>query len=147
MFKVLEVTYLVFFLPLSCYESDEVSNFMGVALVVYVIGLAQVTFAHVNNFITKKIKHYRLINKSLGYWVELGPGDTPPTEVYEWDRDRSPRLERDTLCIKYRGVVYLKVLQSDVYFTMGGKSVGLIDRLLLVFLKGITSTKGFGPTP
>lgn len=145
-FKVLEITYLVFFLPLSCYETDEVFNFMWVAVVVYGVGLAQIVFLHVNNFITKKMKHYRLIYKSLGYWVELPSGVRAPDEVFEWDRDRFPLLEKNVLSIRYRGAVYLKVLKNDSYFMVNKKQVGWLDVFLLVFLKGITSTRDSGRT-
>ena len=128
----------MFFLPLSCYESDEVFNFMWISGIVYAIGLAQITFIHVNNFITKKMKHYRLIYKSLGYWVEVPTGSLVAEEVFEWDRDSSPHLEKNVLSIRYRGSVYVKVLRNDSYFMVNKKKVGWLDVLLLVLLKGIT---------
>jgi hypothetical protein len=92
------------------------------------------------------MKHYRLIYKSLGYWVELPSGTRPPEEVFEWDRDRLPVLEKNVLSIRYKGSVYLKVLKNDSYFTVNKKKVGWLDVLLLVFLKGTTSTRDSSPT-
>lgn len=104
----------------------------------YLIGASQLVFLHVNNFITKKVKHYRLINKSLGYWVEMAKGDRLPTDIYEWDRAKTQRLEKNVLSIRYKGTVYLKVLKSDSYFLVNKRQVSWLDILILVVLIGTT---------
>lgn len=123
---------------------------MGIAIVVFGIALTQISFLHVNNFISKKIKHYRLVYKSLGFWVEASPSpksqETNFAEIYEWDDTMNPKLLDKRLIVRFKGQIYLKVLRNTSYFMMNNKRANFVDILILVFLKGIISTKGLNHT-
>ena len=134
---------MVFFLPLSCYEPEEISNFIATSCVLFFIGIIQVTVLLLSDFFQRRLKQYRLVYRSLGYWVE-GGRNTKVGTVQSWDESQSPQILEKQLIIEYQGQIYLKVIGGTSYYMINKERAPLIDILLLVALKGTSSIKAVG---
>ena len=114
---------------------------MWISIVVFGIGLTQISFFHVKNFVSKKVQHYRLIYKSLGYWVESNSEgqerEQKKGEIFEWSEEMDPKLLEKRFIVIFKGQVYLKILQNSSYFMINNKQASFVDIVILVILKGI----------